>query len=243
LDIISLYEDVARDQANKDENGYLSYAMFNRMLQRASNRTLGYITGDSSGVVPPLSYSTQKAKDFIAFLITKYPAQIVNGVIQRPADYYSYENLYTLELDRTGCEDDDTDCDEDSPKPKIVKYPVDMLDGQQFYTRTQTYIKGLKPSPQKAICKMVGNTIEFEPAELGSCVLEYIRYPIAGQIKTMIDPIYYNVVADPATSVPCEWGEWARQILIFFITDSFANHIREQALKQFNMASGQKLPE
>ena len=71
--IISLYEDAARDQAAKDENGYMSYEMFNRMIQRASNRVLDYITGDSDNQKLPISYSTQKAKDFVSFLITKFP--------------------------------------------------------------------------------------------------------------------------------------------------------------------------
>ena len=238
MDIISLYEDAARDNVNKDENGYLSYSMFNRMIQRASNRTLDYITGDSAGITPPISYSTQKAKDFLAFLITKYPSVILNNVINRPADYYSFENIYALRLDdQQGCEIDESDCDDKEKKENIIKTPIEMLDGQQFYWRTLTYIKGRKPDQDKPICKMVGNTIEFEPQDLGNCVLEYIRYPIAGSIVTMIDPIYYDEVADPVNSINCEWGEWAREILIFFLTDSFANHTREQALKQFNNAT------
>lgn len=240
MDIIGLYEDAARDQANKDENSYLSYEMFNRMIQRASNRVLDYITGDSANQTLQISYSTQKAKDFIAFLITKYPAQIENAVIQRPTDYYHYDNLYTLTLSETGCEQDDSDCDTDTTTPEIIKTPVEMLDGQQFFVRSQTYIKGLKPSPQKPICKMIGNTIEFLPRELGSATLEYIRYPIAGTINTMIDPVYYNIVADPATSVNTEWPEWARELIIYFVTQSFATHISENNLFQMNKASQPK---
>lgn len=241
MDVISLYEDAARDNSNKDENGYLSYDMFNRMLQRASNRVLDYITGDSANQTLPISYSTQKAKDFIAFLITKFPSSIVGGVINRPADYYTYDNLYILSLSESGCGEDNTDCHTDTPTAEVIETPVEMLDGQQFNVRRQTYIKGLKPSPAKPICKMVGNTIEFLPKELGSCKLEYIRYPTAGEIKTTIDPIYNDIVADPITSIDTEWGEWARELLIFFITDSFANHVREQALKTFNELSNKKV--
>lgn len=238
MDIISLYEDIGRDNINHDENGYMSYPMFNRMMQRASNRTLDYITGDAANQTLPISYSTQKAKDFIAYLITKYSSVISNGTIERPSDYYSYDNLFILSLkDQQGC-DTDINCDQDTPTEQIVQTPVEMLDGQQFYVRSQTYIKGLKPSPQKPICKMVGNTIEFLPKELGSCTLEYIRYPQPGYIVPMEDPIYYNEVANPALSVASEWGEWAREMLIFFATDSFANHVREQALKQFNQITG-----
>lgn len=240
MDSISLYQDAARDLINKDENGYMSYEMFNRMLQIASNKTLDWITGDSTGQTLPLSYSTQKAKDFIAFLITPYKAPIEAGIITRPADYYTYENLSILSLSKTGCEDDDSNCDSDTPTAEIIETPVEVLDGQQFGTRCKTYIKGLKPSPQKPIAKFIGKTIEFMPKELGSCKLEYIRYPIAGRIETTIDPVYYDVVADAATSVDTEWDEWARSILLYFIGDAFANHTREQALKQFNTATGKK---
>jgi len=240
LDIISLYQDAARDASNKSENGYFDYEMFNRMVQRASNRVLDYITGDSDNQKLPISYSTQKAKDFIAFLITKFPTPITEGIIERPIDYYHYENIYILSLSETGCDNDETDCDADTPTAQIIKTPVEMLDGQQFYTRCQTYIKGLKPSPKKPICKMVGNTIEFEPQELGSCVLEYIRYPIAGEIVSSIDPVYYEPVADPALSTNTEWPEWARELLIYFLTQSFATHISENNLFQMNAASKPK---
>lgn len=240
MDIISLYEDSARDNASKDENSYWDYPMFNRMMQRASNSLLDYITGDSANQNLPISYSTQKAKDFIAFLITKYPAPINAGIIERPADYYHYDNLYILSLSETGCEQDDTDCDTHTATAKIIKTPVEILDGQQFYTRCQTYIKGLKPSPKKPIAKLVGNTIEFEPQELGSCTLEYIRYPIVGEIVTMIDPVYYDVVANPVNSINTEWPEWARQPLIYFLTQLFATHISENNLYQMNAATGKK---
>lgn len=242
MDIISLYEDAARIYSSKDENGYLSYEMFNSLIQVASNRTLYYITGDAANQTLPISYSTQKAKDFISFLITKFPSPINSGIIQRPSDYYHYDNLYILSLDQTGCEDDTTDCDTDTSTAAIKKTPVEMLDGQQFYTRCQTYIKGLKPSPEKPICKMVGNTIEFEPQELGSCVLEYIRYPIAGYIRTTIDPLYNDIVADPITSTPCEWGEWAREMLCLFVTQQFSVHVREGALFQMSAALEKNKP-
>lgn len=239
--IISLYEDAARDQAAKDENGYMSYEMFNRMIQRASNRVLDYITGDSDNQKLPISYSTQKAKDFVSFLITKFPSNISNGVITKPSDYYNYENLFILSLkNQQGCSDDNTNCDEDSIAEEVIQTPVEILDGQQFYTRAQTYIKGLKPSEKKPIAKMVGNTIEFLPKELGSCTLEYIRYPIAGEIVSSVDPVYYNDVANAALSTNSEWPEWARELLIFFLTQSFATHISENNLFQMNMASKPK---
>lgn len=241
MDIISLYEDAARDQSNKDENGYMSYEMFNRMMQRASNRVLDYITGDSDNQKLPISYSTQKAKDFISFLITKYPSVIENGTITKPSNYYNYENLYILSLkNQEGCSDDGTSCDEDDVQEEIIKTSVEVLDGQQFYVREQTYIKGLKPSPKKPIAKMVGNTIEFLPQELGSCTLEYIRYPIAGKIVSEVDPVYYDDIASPTLSTNSEWPEWARELIIFFLTQSFATHISEKSLYEMNLGSKPK---
>ncbi|HQV54311.1 MAG TPA: hypothetical protein PLX17_02300 [Chitinophagaceae bacterium] len=240
MDSISLYEDAARLLANKDENGYWSYSMFNQGIRIASNRVLDYITGDASNQNLPISYSTQKAKDFIATLITAYSAPITNGVITRPSDYYHYDNLYILSLSQTGCEVDNTNCDEDSPVAEIIKTPAEMLDGQQFYVRAQTYISGLKPSPKKPICKMIGNTIEFLPRELGSCTLEYIRYPIYGTINTIQDPVYYNEVADPATSIDNEFGEWARELILYYLVQGFSTHISEASLFQMNEAAGKR---
>jgi hypothetical protein len=241
LDSISIYEDASRLLANSDENGYWSYALYNQGIRVASNRVIDYITGDFANQTLPISYSTQKAKDFISSLITPYSSVIANGIITKPDDYYHYDNLYILSLkNQEGCSDDGTSCDEDDVQEEIIKTPVEMLDGQQFYVRAQTYIKGLKPSPKKPICKMIGNTIEFLPRELGSCTLEYIRYPIYGEIKTIEDPIYYNIVADPATSIDNEFGEWARELLLYYLVQGFSTHISQQSLYQMNEASGKK---
>lgn len=241
MDSISLYENAARLLANTDENGYWSYELYNQGIRIASNRVLDYITGDSANQTLPISYSTQKAKDFISDLITAYPSIITNGVITKPSNYYHYDNLYIMSLkNQTGCSDDGTSCDEDDVVEEIIKTHVEMLDGQQFYVRAQTYIKGLKPSPQKPICKMIGNTIEFLPRELGSCTLEYIRYPIYGTINTMTDPVYYNIVADPATSIDNEFGEWERELLLYYLVQGFSTHISQQSLYQMNEASGKK---
>lgn len=240
MDVISLYEDAARDLAAKDENGYLSYEMFNRMLRRASLRLLNYLTGDQSGQTLPIAYSTEKAKGFIAFLITPYKQQIVDGLMAKPSDYYLYENLYTMALKETGCEDS-TSCDTPDETQTIIYTPVEVLDGQQFTTRQKTYIKLLKPSAQKPIAKEVGNDFEFDPTDLGNAKLEYVRYPIHGTINTVFDPTYNDDIADPNTSIDTEWGEWSRELLVYFIGDSFANHTRESALKQENIVT-QQLP-
>lgn len=234
-----MYQDAARLLANTDENGYWSYELYNQGIRIASNKVIDYVTGDSSMQTLPISYSTQKAKDFISFLITAYKAPIENAVITKPSDYYTFENLSILSISDTGCEDD-TDCETDTIAPQIIEIPVEVLDGQQFNVRAQTYIKGLKPSPKKPIAKFIGNTIEFLPKELGSCKLEYIRYPIYGEIVTMIDPVYYDVVADPNASIDNEFGEWARELLLYYLVQGFSTHISQQSLYQMNEASGKK---
>ena len=240
MDQISLYEDAARDAANKDENSYLDYNMFNRMARRASLRLLNYITGDQSGQTLPLSYSTEKAKGFISYLITPYLAQVVNGVMAKPEDYYLYENLYLMALKQNGCEEP-TGCDTEDVPDEIIYTPVEMLDGQQFIVREQTYIQLLKPSLKKPIAKEVGLNIEFLPKDVGNAKLEYIRYPIAGTINTVYDATYNDQIADPSTSVDTDWPEFARELLIYFIVDSFSNHTSQQSLKQNNIIT-QQLP-
>lgn len=238
MDIISLYEDWSRDSVSKDENGTASYEMFNRMVKRGSLRLLNYITGDQSGQSLPLSYSTEKAKGFISFLITPYRQQVVDGLMAKPADYYEYENLYLMALKQTGCEEP-TDCDTQDNPDEIIYTPVEMLDGQQFIVREQTYIELLKPSLKKPIAKEVGLNIEFLPKDVGNAKLEYIRYPIAGTVNSVYDPVYNDQIADAATSIDSEWGEWARELLLFFMTDMFANNVSQQSMKQNNIISQQ----
>ncbi len=237
MDIISLYEDWARDAVNKDENGSASYEMFNRLVKRASDRLLNYLTGGTDGQAPPFVYSTEKAKGFISYLITPLKQQVVDGLMAKPDDYYSFENLFKMELKDNGCEDQ-TGCDEDDNSNEIIYKPVELLDGQQFNIRASTNIELLKPK-NKPIAKEVGLNFEFLPLDIGNAKLEYVRYPIAGTVNSIYNATYNDQIADPVTSIDSEWGDWAKELLIFFMTDAFANNTNQQSLKQNNILTSQ----
>lgn len=238
MDQISLYEDWARDSVNKDENGPASYEMFNRVVVRASTRLLNFLTGGTTGMDIPFTYSTEKAKGFISFLITPYKQQVIDGTMEKPADYYSYENLKAMSLKETGCEDA-KDCDDESNGVNEIIYtPIELLDGQQFDIRASTNIELLKPK-NKPIAKEVGKNFEFLPLDIANVKLEYVRYPIAGKIVSVYDATYNDEIASPTLSTDTEWPEWARELLIFFMTDSFANKTSQQSLKQNNILTAQ----
>lgn len=238
MDIISLYEDWARDSVNKDENGPASYEMFNRVVLRASNRLINYLTGGTDGQAPPMVYDTEKAKGFIAFLITPYKQQVIDGLMAKPANYYAFENMYAMALKDTGCEPD-KGCDDDTNGVNEIIYtPIELLDGQQYNMRAATNIELLKPK-NKPIAKEVGTDFEFLPKDIANVRLDYVRYPIAGTVNSIHDNVYNDEIADPLTSIDSEWGEWAREMLIFFMTDSFANKTSQQSLKQDNILTAQ----
>lgn len=234
IDVISVYQDVARDNANQDENGYLSYEMFNRISRRAELRLLDFLSGDVENQRPPFLDMSQKSRDWLAPLITSKPNQVKDGKVNRPDDYYGWDNAYLL-----GTYDDKPECEEEEvTEVRGSNTVIELLSRQAFYNRCNTYIEDLKPSFVKPIAKQVGKTFEFMPRDLGSIVLEYIRVPKFGQIKVKKDTVYNDEVADESNSVPYEWDEFARELLIWFITDTFATHTREQALKQQNSLSG-----
>lgn len=242
----SIYNDVIH-QISKEENGDLSYSDFNRLSKRAELRLLYLITGDIKGGIPPEPYLTQKNKDWLAPLITKYSNSLdANAQITRPADYYGYENMYSLssiELEGqadTGCDEDgdDTKCDDDNSEEEaqasVNKVPIELLDGQQFYYRAKSYISGLRPSKSKPIAKEIGRNFEFLPTNLAGVTLEYVRYPVFAEIKTSTDIIYNDLIVNEGTTINYEWDESVRETLVYIIVDLFANRVREQSLKQFN---------
>lgn len=235
IDAISLYDDF-KDEANKWESGYASIDMFNRLSRLAELRVIDWLSGDVAGQQPPEPWLTQKNKDFLSHLITKYPANVTNGVIERPADYYRYDNFY-----RIGTKVE-SDCDEEATQAEDdCDTPIEMLDGDEFNQRCNTYVKDKKPSFKKPICKMVGNEIEVRPRDLGSVQLEYIRYPKFAIIGKKKDEVYNDEVPDDNNTTNYEWPEAMRGVILFFIVDMFSNHIREQALKQFNAATGKSV--
>lgn len=231
LSVVEIYNDVIKDTANTVQSGHLSYEMFSRLSRRAELQLIDWLTGDVADQRPPFPYLTQKNKDWLAHLITPFKVQPVEGVFTRPVDYYQWDNLSRLgAIVSEGCEEED--------KQDLCNTPIEILDGQQFDERCNTYIEELKVSLKKPVCKMVGKEVQIAPKDIGSVKLEYIRFPKFASIVPKNDPVFNDEVPDIV--VDYEWDERAREFLIWFISDSFANHTREQALKQMNILSNPK---
>ena len=227
----AVYTDCS-DRINVEENGQFSLSMFNRFSRLAELRLIEWISGDISAIMPPEPFRSQKNADWLSPFITKYPVNVAEGIITRPDDYYLFQNIYDL----TGKEDcgsiDDL---------IVVKKPITVLSAAKFQQRAITYIKSLKPSIDKPIAKQVGKTFEFLPEDIGSVVLEYVRYPKFASIATKVDQVYFQEIPDEVNTINYEWDEWAREILVFFICDAFANRTREQALKSVNIITGKTI--
>jgi hypothetical protein len=206
-----------------------TYALFNRWSWIAQLKLLDWLSGDVSAVQPPEPYLTQKNRDWLSDFVTSYPVNVSGGSIARPSDYYLYQDLYSLNAD--------TDCD-GNEEVTVIKTPVTLLDNSKFNQRTKTWIKSLKPSLNKPIVKQVGTSFIFEPSDIGSVVLEYIRYPKKAFIGTKIDLVYQQQVPDTDNTIDFEWNEMSRPLLVWYIVDSFANRTRENALKQGNLITG-----
>ena len=193
---------------------------------------MDYLTGDIEGVKPPTPYSVQKLKDVLATFIEKYPVQVVNGKITRPENYYTYDSMVML-----GDFNASINCEEETEIVDGCNTPIEVLESSVFDARCQSFIVGLKPSFKKPIAKLVGNTFEFAPKDIGSIELCYVRYPKYAKAVPKIDPIYNEEVIDEAASTNYEETEFARELLVYFITDFFATHTRENALKEQNIGT------
>lgn len=232
LDVISVYNDIAKDSANTYQNGSLSYEMFNRMSKRAELRLIDWLSGSVSNDRLPVPYVTQKNKDWLSPFIKKHTTQVIGGSITRPEDYYQYENFY-----RIGSKVAD-DCEESEGQTDDCNTPIIILDGDQFNDRCGSNVEEIRPSIYNPITKLVGNEFELAPKDIGAVTLEYIRYPKYASIIPKIDPEFNDEVPDVVTNY--EWNENSREILIWFIIDAFSTHTREQSLKQNNFASNPK---
>ena len=232
IEVISVYEDVARDNVNKEENGYLSYEMFNRLSRRAELRLLDFLTGDVANVEAPIPNLSQKNDDWISPFVVPVSLPVVGGFVDRPADFYGYENMYLLNKKVAECEGDEEE------EREMKNIPVELLSKQKFYNRCNTFVKTLKPSISKPIAKLIGKKIEFSPKDLGNIVLEYYRYPKFAEVVSSVDLKYNDEIADPAKSINYEWDEQVRELLVYFITDFFSIHIRERELKGLNQQTG-----
>lgn len=226
MNVITVYDNVI-DRIGENENAHLSFAKFNRFSQLTELQVIDWLTGNAD-IIPAPPF--QKNKDWMSVFIKKSAQQVTGGVINKPDDYYTYDNFYRIGAKvEAACDDDEA--------PEMCNTPIEILDGQQYYVRCRTYIEEKKPSFKKPIAKIVGNTFEVLPNDLGSVVLEYVRRPIFGEIKEIHDPVFNEDVPNPNTSINYEWPDSVRPVFVWFIADMFANYTREQALKQFNAAS------
>lgn len=235
IPVTEVYNDSARDSVYKDQNGFLDYNMFNRMSERAELRLLDFLTGDVSGQKLPVSFVNQKTKDWLSPFLKKKPSSLdSDGTFIKPDDYYYFDNLYTLTQHQKECI-----CNEDNCEitPEIKKKPVLLLDGDEFNITAETSIRQLKPTAEKAIAKEIGNTFELYPKAIPGVVLEYIGLPIFAKIVSMTDPTYYNEVIDPTASTNYQWPIAVKELLVYFISDAFQNHITNAEGKQLNNAS------
>jgi hypothetical protein len=225
MDVNSVYLSVM-DRVSPEMNGSLGIQEYNRYSKLAELRLIEWLTGNISGQSwYPEPYSTQKVKDFLSPFINTEKKQVENGIAEKPSDYYMWERAAVIG-DRL---------DELCGEPVIITgidTPIELLDSAAFDTRSQTHIKSLKPSIRKPICKLVGDSILCLPKDLGSIAIEYKRYPVFGELKTIIDPIYNNEVVDVSGSTPYEWKEYARELLVFFIVEQYPVKTRETALQQ-----------
>lgn len=229
ISVSSIYLAAISDDVNTSENGGITLPQFGRYLRRAEINLLKYLTGD---LMPrndfPMPFNTQKNKDYLKRFITKKKA---NGAFILPEDYYMYDNLYKIGSKKNGCEDEGELAD------KGCNIPIPILDGQKFYSRCNSYIKGLKPTANNPICKIVNNSVEFQPEDVGSVVLEYIRYPKFADVVTKEDKEFNDVVIDESKSTNLEWDEWAFEPLVWFIVNRAAVHTRERSAMENNLAN------
>lgn len=223
---VDIYNDV-RFIINK-ENGYLNADDFNDRSWNAQLRFLSWLSGGETGLEIPQQYVSQKNRDWLSPFLLKYPAQISGGFISKPADYYLFDNIYKLNGKKR------SDCN-DVQQQTVTNKSIDLLSNNKFYERVNSDIEELKPSASNPICKMLENKIELYPVDLGSVVMEYIRYPSKAAISSSEDPATHDEIITSVTNF--EWNEYARPLLTWFIVDEFANHTRESALKQDNAAS------
>lgn len=234
ISIKFIYDSVVNDLVNITENGNMTFPMFNRCSKRAELRMVDYITGDVEGVKPPEMYTTEKVKEWVSSIIEAEAKYISDGFFEKPEGYYRIDNMYFVG-DRT-----DKDCkavDETFVKG-VYGGEIEMVGGKEFYRRINSSIVGQSPTYQKPICKMVGDGFVFAPKDAGMVALEYVRYPKYARIVSMVDPVFYKEVIDEVASTDYEYSEFATDLLIYFMIESFAYYTREPELLGINRAVG-----
>lgn len=234
IEVVSIFEDVSKDAAVIEQNGNLTISMFNRLSRRAELRLIDWLKGDPSGVLPPEPWTTQVLKDFLSpFIVKKETNMSSDGLLDRPDDYYRLEDFYRV----GSIVEENKDCDDEGEPQTDDNHTVitHFTDRASFNNRCNTWIKGDKPTMKNPISTQYGRKFETRPKDLGPVVLEYIRYPLFASVKEGLDPVYNVPTAEKL--VDYEWDEWAREPLIWFITDMFANRTSNRSTKEFNAAS------
>lgn len=230
----SIYQDV-QQQVAKEENGNLTITDFNRLSKRAELRLLWWLSGDVKGGVLPEPYNSQKSREVLAPFVSVYKATPDGfNQIERPEDYYQYENMHTtlVSVD-TDCDDDDLPCGEVKDY-KGGRVSIKLMAGDKFHERENTYISSLKPSLRKPIAKQLGKKFEFLPEGIYGVYLEYLRYPVYAEIKPMVEPVFNEEIPNEITTSNYEWDENVRDILVYLIVDFYSVATREKGLKETN---------
>lgn len=232
IPIKEIFDVVYNDYFNSAENGEITFPQFNRLSKLAEIRLMDYLNGDVENIKPPMPYTSQKLKDYLSHFITKYPKDVQDGIVSKPGDYYGFENMYFIGNDAP-------DCSLAEPIETETKYtPINLIDGNEWNMRSKTFIKRLRPSFYKPVCKEVGDYFEFNPKDLGGVVLEYVRYPKFGQIVAKFDPERNVEVIDESASTNYEYGDWARELLVYFISRLVSIGTREDSLLQHTQGVG-----
>lgn len=231
MNVISLYNDVM-DRTATEQNGSLTIAKYNRFSKLAELKCLDYLTGDLEGIKPPEPYTNQKLMDFLQTFIATDTKQVTNGSSPVPENYYRFQNLKII-----GSYLDVNDCDEEVLVSKGDTI-IELFNSQQFDKRCLTKVKDLRPSIKKPIAKIVDGQFIYQPVDLGSVKLEYVRYPVYGEVIVEVDPIFNDEVPSQTLSIDYQWKDNVRNLLLFFLTQFYPISTREKAFVEQNELVG-----
>lgn len=234
INAVELYNAV-HDKVKSEENGSLSILSYNIKSKSAEIKLLDYLTGDLEGMKPPEPYNNQKLRDALQLFVATDTKQITGNGSPVPDNYYRFQNLNVI-----GSYLDVNDCGEEVMVSKGDTV-IELLGSQQFDKRCLTKIKDLRPSMKKPIAKISNNSFQYKPIDLGSVKLEYVRYPIFGQIKVKYDALYNEDVPDEINSINYEWPMYAFNLLVWFISGMYAIGTREKALVEQLQVEGKSV--
>lgn len=236
INIVELFKMFSLDDINRYDNSETAINKFNRTSKRAEIYLIKYLTG--ALIIEqnkfPKPFDTQKNTDYLKDFIVPFS---MAGDYTFPKDYLIYDNMYKLANKKIVKDCDDNIIDAN----KNGNIPIEIVDRQKFLNRSRSYIKGILPTINNPIVRIINNSFEFMPQEIGSVVLEYIRYPKYGKLVTKFDAVFNDTILDENNSKNYEWGEWATEPLLWFMNDRHASHIREKTLKEFNMPNKEEI--